>query len=56
MSANTRVLSGSRAGAGSAVVAETSTKTVNVVGIGVVNEAPSSGGGSTQTVRVMVLA
>ena len=42
---STVVLSGSRAGIGSAVVTETSAKTVNVADVGVVNEAPGGGAG-----------
>jgi hypothetical protein len=49
-------LSGSRAGSGSAVVQDDATpRAVNVAGVGVVKTG-TSGGGGTQTVRVIVLA
>jgi hypothetical protein len=52
-------LSGSRAGVGSAVVASdpTTNRTINVAGVGVVATGTSGGGGgTTQPVRVQVLA
>lgn len=54
----TPVLSGSRAGIGSAVVVDAATPlTVNVAGVGVVKTGTGGGGGGgTQTVRVVVLA
>lgn len=58
MAASTFVVSASRAGVGSVVVAESSTKTMNVADVGTLGEGSTtpSGGGVTQTVRAMVLA